>query len=159
MAVARRPLPAPLALDALESGEADLAAGGFTEEEVNTDGSAAPSIVYHEETIVVAGPPGGDLPEDIEGARVFVPPEVVAEARVRRRGGVPVSDQGGAVFAALPHWQVVEPRAGAHWHRAGATAACASRSRRGRTRGSWGWRRCCGRLPPDVDRLLREAGA
>jgi polar amino acid transport system substrate-binding protein len=104
--VAWRPLPAPLALEALASGDADLAAGGFAREEVTVDGSAAPSLVYHEEAIVVANPPGPALPPDIAGARVFVPPGVVAEGAVRRRGGIPVRDPEGADFAALPHWQV-----------------------------------------------------
>jgi polar amino acid transport system substrate-binding protein len=106
VAIEWRPLPAPLALVALESGEAELATGGFTREEVTVDGSGAPSLVYHEEAIVVAGPPGTALPDGIDGARVFVPPDVVAEGRIRRRGGIPVSDPDGADFAALPHWQV-----------------------------------------------------
>lgn len=101
-----RPMPASLALAAVESGEADGAAGGFTEEEVNADGSAAPSLVYHEEAILVAGPPGKDLVETLDGARVFVPPDVVAEGPIRRRGGIPVDEAEEADLTALPHWQV-----------------------------------------------------
>jgi polar amino acid transport system substrate-binding protein len=106
VAVAWLRLPAPLALAALGSGEADLAAGGFTREEVEADGSAAPSLVYHEEAIVVAAQSGEPLPGDLDGARVFVPPDVVAEGRIRRLGGLPVSDPDEAAFAALPHWRL-----------------------------------------------------
>jgi polar amino acid transport system substrate-binding protein len=94
------------AFEALESGEADLAIGGFTREEVNAYGTAAPSYVYFEEALVVAARPGLAVPDDIERLAVFLPRDIVAEKLVRERGGRPVRRPSEADLVALPHWQV-----------------------------------------------------
>lgn len=103
-----REMPGFAALEALDSGEADLAIGGFTRENVSTYGAGAPSYVYFEEALVVATRPKAHTPNDIKGAAVVVPPGVVAEALIRERGGIPVHDQAGSDLVAIPGWQAVD---------------------------------------------------
>jgi polar amino acid transport system substrate-binding protein len=100
------PLGAFAALDALESGEADLAVGGFTRDEVTSHGAAAPTYAYFDERLVVAAPPDHGLQEDLEGARVYVPPGVVATRLVREQGGTPVAEPSAAGLVALPRWRL-----------------------------------------------------
>jgi polar amino acid transport system substrate-binding protein len=94
------------ALDALENGEADLAVGGFTRDEVTSYGAAAPTYAYFDEALVVAAPPGHALQEDLEGARVYVPPGVVATRLVREQGGTPVAEPSATGLVALPRWRL-----------------------------------------------------
>lgn len=101
-----RPLSASDALRSLESGEADLAVGGFTREEVNAYGTAAPSYAYFEEVLVVAARPEARIPETIRGETIYLPPDVVARKLVREHGGTPVRDPAEADLVALPHWEV-----------------------------------------------------
>lgn len=107
VAVDWRRAPAFAALEALERGDADLAIGGFTKKALTALGSAGQTYVYVTERIVVAADPGAPAPRALEGQRVRVAPELMANGLVADTGGVPVEEKTeGVGLTALPDWQL-----------------------------------------------------
>ena len=82
-----RRVPAFEAFGALGRGEADLAIGGFPKQVVGAHPEGAATIPYFEERLIVAAAPGTPVPESLEGARVAVPPDLLAEGLVEEKGG------------------------------------------------------------------------
>lgn len=107
VAVEWRPAPAFEALGALDRGEADLAVGGFTSEEVAAHGTAAGTFACFAGETVAARRPGVPPVRDIDGRRVLVPPDLIVAALVRAEGGIPVAE-GDADLVALPRWRLSE---------------------------------------------------
>ena len=102
-----RRMPAFEALEGLERGEVQLAIGGFERKNVAAVAGAAPSYVYFREALVIGVRPETATPEDLEGRRVYVPPEEQANELVRSEGGVPVAEWSERVaLAAVPHWRL-----------------------------------------------------
>jgi polar amino acid transport system substrate-binding protein len=106
-----RDVSAFIALDALEQGEVDLAIGGFTQEELEPYAGAAPTYAYFTSKLVLAAPPGADVPTDLEGLSVLVPPSVTASKLVHDEGGLVVEKTGLETridAVAIPRWQLEE---------------------------------------------------
>ncbi|HEV7368206.1 substrate-binding periplasmic protein [Arenibaculum sp.] len=100
-----RRAPAFEALEALKRGDADLAVGGFTRSSVAAHGGAAHTYAYFTETLVVAAEPGAAVPDDLEGLKVYVAPDLLADGLVEEAGGIPVAEDAGDVRLALvPDW-------------------------------------------------------
>lgn len=107
VAVEWRRAPAFTALEALERGDADLAVGGFTRKALTAEGSAGQTYVYYTEAIVVAADPGAAVPQELDGQKVHVAPELVANGLIADEGGVPVGEKSHEVkLTALPDWQL-----------------------------------------------------
>lgn len=93
------------ALEALKRGDIDLAVGGFTEAEISAHQGAAPTYAYFTEALVVAARPGAPLPEELDGQKVYSPPDLMADGLIEDAGGAPVSDSRSGLVA-LPHWEL-----------------------------------------------------
>lgn len=101
--------PAFEALDALGRGDADLVIGGFTKSAVQAHGTAANTYVYFTEVLIVAAEAGEPVPDTLDGRKVHVPPELMAEGLVEEKDGIPVPEPSeGVHLVALPHWQLPE---------------------------------------------------
>lgn len=102
-----RHLSAFEALEGLEQGDLDLAIGGFTRKDVSRHAGVAATYGYFTETLVVAAQADGEIPTDIEGQLVFLPPDVMATDLVRDEGAVPTTEMGEDVaLVAVPHWRL-----------------------------------------------------
>ncbi|MFT6533815.1 MAG: ABC-type amino acid transport substrate-binding protein [Limimaricola cinnabarinus] len=95
------------ALEGLESGDLDLAIGGFERKAVTPVAGAAPSYAYFHEALVIGARPEVPFPEELDGQLVFVPSEEPIAELVRNEGGTPVGEWSAEVaLAAVPHWQL-----------------------------------------------------
>lgn len=100
-----RRLPDYLALRGLTSGDIDLVIGGLEQQQVHSVEGAGASYPYFEEVFVIGVRAEHPLPEQLEGAEVFVPPDEPLDELVRGEEGVPTKNWGPEIaFAALPHW-------------------------------------------------------
>ncbi|UIJ73330.1 ABC transporter substrate-binding protein [Aurantimonas sp. HBX-1] len=78
------------ALEAVERGDADLAIGGFTQRSVNAI-AGAPTYPYFSDEVQVAALPDAIVPTDLDGARVFVPPDLLLGGYLDDEDAVAVS--------------------------------------------------------------------
>lgn len=100
-----RRAPAFEALDALERGDVDLAVGGFTNRAVTAHKGASHTYAYFTEALIVASEPGLAIPQRLDGQRVYVAPDLMADSLVRDQDGVPVSEKTASVrLLAVPEW-------------------------------------------------------
>lgn len=101
--------PAFEAFEALERGDADLAIGGFTATAVEAHPGGAHTYPYFTEKLIIAALPGAPVPQHIEGERVLVSPDLMADSLVEEEDGIPVSEPGTHVhLVLLPQWQIPE---------------------------------------------------
>ena len=102
-----RRAPAFEALQALARGDVDLAIGGFTKQAVTAHKGVGQTYVYFTEELVVAADPGAPVPEKLNGQKVYVAPELMANRLVEEKGGIPVSEKTESVrLVAVPSWQI-----------------------------------------------------
>lgn len=95
------------ALAGLETGDIDLAIGGFARKDVTTVTGAAPSFVYFEEAFVIGTRTKEDRTDSFEDQQVFVPSHLPLAALVEDEGGIPVNQwTDDLTLAAVPHWQL-----------------------------------------------------
>lgn len=107
VAIEWRRAPAFSALEALERGDLDLAVGGFTKKAVTAQGGAGLTHAYFTEALVVATDPSAPVPRDLDGLKVHVAPNLMANTLVEDEGGVPVPEKTEVVYLTLlPDWQV-----------------------------------------------------
>lgn len=99
--------PAFEALEALKRTDVDLAIGGLTRTAVSGHEGAAHSFVYFTEALVVAAEPGAPIPEELNGLRVYAPPDLMADGLIERESGVPVAQTTEELdYVLTPDWQV-----------------------------------------------------